>query len=44
MVNGYADMIRAVWRRKEDPTLAIVVSDESEDYWAEMVWLADALS
>ena len=42
MVNGYADMIRAL-AKKDDPTLAIVVSDESEDYWAEMVWLADAL-
>ena len=42
MVNGYADMIRAL-AKKDEPTLAIVVSDESEDYWAEMVWLADAL-
>lgn len=42
MVNGYAEMIRAL-AKKEDPTLAIVVSDESEDYRAEMVWLANAL-
>ena len=42
MVNGYAEMIRSL-AKKEDPTLAIVVSDESEDYRAEMVWLADAL-
>ena len=42
MVNGYAEMIRAL-AKKDNPTLAIVVSDESEDYWAEMVWLATAL-
>ncbi|MDE0555114.1 MAG: hypothetical protein OXI24_12905 [Candidatus Poribacteria bacterium] len=42
MVTGYAEMIRALAKR-DDPTLAIVVSDESEDYWAEMVWLASAL-
>ncbi len=42
MVNGYADMIRNL-AKKDDPTLAIVVSDESEDYRAEMIWLADAL-
>ena len=42
MVNGYADMIRAL-AKKENPTLAIVVSDESADYRAEMAWLADAL-
>ena len=42
MVNGYAEMIRSL-AKKDDPTLAIVVSDESEDYRAEMVWLADAL-
>ena len=35
-------MIRSL-AKKEDPTLAIVVSDESEDYRAEMLWLADAL-
>ncbi|MDE0315691.1 MAG: hypothetical protein OXM61_12370 [Candidatus Poribacteria bacterium] len=42
MVNGYAEMIRAL-AKKDDPTLAIVVSDESEDYRPEMVWLANAL-
>ena len=42
MVNGYADMIRNL-AKKDNPTLAIVVSDESEDYRAEMMWLADAL-
>ncbi len=43
MVQGYAQMIRAL-AKKDDPTLAIVVSDESQDYWEEMVWLASALS
>lgn len=43
MVNGYATMIRSL-TKKENPTLAIVVSDEAEDYRAEMLWLADALS
>lgn len=42
MVNGFAEMIRAM-AKKEDPTLVIVVSDESEDYRPEMVWLANAL-
>lgn len=42
MVNGFADMIRTM-AKKENPTLAIVVSDESEDYRPEMVWLANAL-
>ena len=42
MVNSYAEMIRAL-AKKDDPTLAIVVSDESEDYRPEMIWLAKAL-
>lgn len=42
MVQGYADMIRAL-AKKEKPRLAIVVSDESADYWAEMKWLETAL-
>lgn len=42
MVIGFADMIRGL-AKKEDATLAIVVSDESEDYRPEMLWLADAL-
>ena len=42
MVNGYAEMIRAL-AKKDNPTLAIVVSDESEDYRSEMLWLAAAL-
>ncbi|MCY4402918.1 MAG: hypothetical protein OXD54_10110 [Candidatus Poribacteria bacterium] len=43
MMNSYAEMIRAL-AKKDDPTLAIVVSDESEDYRPEMIWLANALS
>ncbi len=43
MVDGYAEMIRTL-TNIDEPTLAIVVSDESQDYWAEMVWLAAALS
>ncbi|MCG9126884.1 hypothetical protein JT359_04715 [Candidatus Poribacteria bacterium] len=42
MVQGYAEMIKAL-AKKDDPSLAIVVSDESEDYRPEMVWLANAL-
>lgn len=42
MVTGYAEMIKAA-AKKPDPTLAIVVSEEASDYWAEMVWLAEAL-
>ena len=42
MVNGYAEMIRAL-SKKDAPKLAIVVSDESEDYRPEMAWLANAL-
>ncbi len=42
MVTGYAEMIRAL-AKKADATLAIVVSDESEDYRPEMLWLASAL-
>ena len=40
--NGFASMIRYVTRR-EYPTVAIVVSDESADYRNEMAWLADAM-
>ena len=41
--NGFAAMIKAA-TGKENPTAAIVVSDESGDYRAELRWLADALS
>lgn len=39
---GFAAMLRHV-TRAEQPTVAIVVSDESADYRNEMAWLADAL-
>ncbi len=39
---GFAAMFRNV-TRVEYPTVAIVVSDESADYRAEMSWLADAM-
>lgn len=42
MIIGFAEMIRSLAKR-ECPTLAIVVSNESADYWDEMVWLSDAL-
>ena len=43
MIHGFAEMIRSLVK-VESPTLAIVVSDESDDYWAEMKWLASVLS
>jgi hypothetical protein len=39
---GFAAMLRHT-TRVEYPVIAIVVSDESADYRAEMAWLADAL-
>ena len=42
MMVGFAEMIRSL-AKKESPTLAIVVSDESGDYWNEMKWLASVL-
>ena len=39
---GFAKMLATV-TGKEHPTVAIVVSDESGDYRAELRWLADAL-
>lgn len=39
---GFAAMVQYV-TRTERPTVAIVVSDESADYRAEMAWLAQAL-
>ena len=42
IVRGFAHMARSVCG-KEQPTVAIVVSPESEDYRAEMAWLAQAL-
>ena len=43
MVNGFARMIRAAAGAVPEPFLAIVVSEESRDYRAEMAWLADQL-
>lgn len=40
--DGFADMIRAA-AGKDDPTCAIVVSDESADYLPEMAYLASEL-
>lgn len=42
MVQGFNEMIRSVAKRP-DPSLAIVVSDESKDYRPEMRWLGAAL-
>ena len=42
MMLSFAEMIRALAKR-ESPTLAIVVSDESQDYWDEMKWFESAL-
>ena len=41
MVDGFLAMVASAAGR-EDPTVAIVVSDESGDYWDEMEWLAAA--
>jgi hypothetical protein len=43
MVLGFARMIRSVAER-EDAVLCVVVSDESEGYRPEMVWLGEALN
>ncbi len=42
MLHGFDSMICAA-AETDDPALAIVVSDESNDYRPEMSWLADAL-
>ena len=43
IVRGFAAMARS-HTGKERPVIAIVVSNESDDYRGEMVWLAQALS
>lgn len=43
LVTGFAAMIRDV-AGKPDPVLAIVVSEESTDYWLEQQWLAERLN
>ena len=42
MVDGFAAMLGSA-AGKADPTAGLVVSEESGDYWEEMVWLAEAL-
>jgi len=42
IVAGFAKMAQSLCG-KEQPTIAIVVSTESDDYRGEMAWLADAL-
>ena len=42
ILQGFAGMARAL-TAKERPVIAIVVSNESEDYRGEMIWLAGAL-
>jgi hypothetical protein len=42
MMLGFAEMIRSLTKH-ECPTLAIVVSEESRDYWDEMKWFESAL-
>ncbi len=41
MVDGFLAMVASAAGR-DDPTVAIVVSEESGDYWDEMAWLAGA--
>lgn len=43
LVTGFAAMIRDV-AGKPDPSLAIVVSEESNDYWLEQQWLGAELN
>ena len=42
IVVGFAEMIRSI-SQVDIPNLAIVVSDESHDYWDEMKWFEKAL-
>ncbi len=42
IVKGFTNMITSL-SNKPDPTVAIVVSDESKDYLGEMQWIASAL-
>ena len=42
MVNGFAEMLAST-AGKPEPAAGLVVSEESGDYWEEMVWLAEAL-
>ncbi len=42
MVEGFSNMLASAAGRAK-PAAGLVVSEESGDYWEEMVWLADAL-
>jgi hypothetical protein len=44
MIKGYARMIRDQVPDVPAPRLAIVVSEESSDYWVETVWLGEQLT
>lgn len=44
MVDGFIAAMRQLEPEKENPVVAIVVSDESNDYRGEMGWLAEAVS
>ncbi|HEY9899551.1 MAG TPA: hypothetical protein V6D00_10245 [Pantanalinema sp.] len=44
MLQGFSRMIRAQVPEVADPLVAIVISQESNDYWNEMVHVADALN
>ncbi len=43
LITGFADFARSVGEG-DDPTLAIVVSEEAANYQAEMVWLGEELN
>jgi len=43
MVVGFAEMVRSL-SKKDQPVLAIIVSDEASDYRQEMSWLASELN
>jgi len=44
ITKNFAEMIRYVGKKIDNPTLCIVVSDESEDYRDEMKWLGKILN
>ena len=43
MIRGFERMIRK-YAKVENPSLAILVSEESSDYWDEMMWLSRMLN
>lgn len=43
LITGFATMIRDV-AGKPDPVLAMVVSEEANDYWLEQTWVGDRLN